>query len=261
MAKALIASALVASLAFGGVARAQPDRDAVAAEAAYFEGIEQYRSKDFAGAMATFERALALGPTARIRNRALLGLTRSATQLAEATPDKVCGRLDAIEAFVADAGSGAASDKARADLAVLRDRCAPPEPVAPPPLPTPAPVVAPAPVPDYTAAWILTGSAVAVLGASAVFQVMAFDAIEQRDAAADDYGAAQSESERIRAAEAAGRLDGVADVRFDVGYAMGGIGAVLAAGALWAWLDPPVEGGGGISVAPTFDGMQVRMAW
>lgn len=265
MAKVLIASALVASLALGGVARAQPDRGAVAAEAAYFEGIEQYRAKDFAGAMATFERALSLGPTARIRSRALLGLTRSAVQLSEAAPTQACGRLDAIGAFVASAGSGAASDKARADVDVLRARCKPPEPVAPPPPPEPQPVIAPPPAPDYTAAWILTASAVAAIGAAVAFEVLAFDAIEARDAAADDYGAARDEAGRIRAAEAVGRHDGIAEVRFEVGYVMGGVGALLAAGALWAWLDPPLSGeraeAGGVSIAPSLDGMWVRMTW
>lgn len=230
-----------------GVALAAPTpalavgEGAIEAEASYFDGLERYRARDYAGAMDRFEDALRAGPSAALRERALQAFVRSALELSPTDRDAACRRLgahrDALERLspVDDAGR-----QALQDLQVLEARCAPPDPAAGldssgRPLPRPTPPTRP----DYGPALGLTlGGALALAGGAGLF-VLALGEVDDRDGAGRRFREATDESERVAAARAVGDHEGRAE-----SYGLGstlllGTGAVLTGLAIWAWASPP----------------------
>lgn len=236
-----------------------------AAESAYFEGLDHFRARDLEAALDAFERVLALGPTKRQRARALQGFARSALQLADTRAGFACARLAGMgRAFDELDGGDPAAAQAKADAAALETRCEAlraadaPKPAPPPPR---APRVTPPTHPDYAGAWVLTASAGLAIATGLTLEYLALDALDARDAAADRYRAATSEGARIEAARAVGRHDGTARTRVEFGYALLGLGGLLGAAAVWAWLDPPEVFEAPFAVAPTPSGLTVRATW
>lgn len=240
----------------------------VAAESVYFEGLDHFRARDFAQALDSFERVVALGATDRLRTRALQGFARSALELAASRQEVACARVARLGAVFDELPAGdAAADQARADVATLRARCAAePEPVVSV-TPTPgsrlprAPQETPPTQADYGGAWILTVSAGVAIAAGVTMEMLALDALDSRDAAVGRYRSARDEGARIAAGRAVGRYEGVAQSRVEVGYALFALGGLLGAGAIWAFVDPPEVFEAPFAVGPTGAGVVVRVSW
>ncbi|MEZ4433813.1 MAG: hypothetical protein R3F65_15510 [bacterium] len=236
-----------------------------AAESAYFDGLDHFRARELEAALDAFERVLGLGPTPRQRARALQGFARSALQLAETRVGFACARLAGMGRAFEELDPGdPATAPAQADAATLRARCdalraaEAPKPAPPPPR---APRVTPPTHPDYAGAWILTASAGLAIATGLTLEYLALDALEARGAAVDRYRDATSEGERIEAARAVGRHDGTARTRVEFGYALLGLGGLLGAAAVWAWVDPPEVFEAPFAIAPTGTGLTVRATW
>lgn len=257
----LIPFACLASVALAPAPPARAQDRAAQAEAAYFEGLDRYRARAFVDAMDRFERALTLGPPPALRVRALQAFARSALELSATDRRTACARLaPRIGDLAALSPADEAAREALDDLRVLRARCTPedadPADVADArPLPRPTPPSAP----DYRAAWGLTAGAVVAIGGGGAMLALTAGAVEDRDAAAARFSAAADEAGRVDAARDVGYHQGLAEHRGLSATVMFAVGGLLAAGAVWAWLDPPerVEAPFALGVGPgslTFGG-------
>ncbi|MCA9539987.1 MAG: hypothetical protein KC620_13915 [Myxococcales bacterium] len=241
----ILAFLLVVLFAHAPTARAA-ETGAVAAEAAYFEGLDHFREKDYAAARAAFERALTLGPAPEVRRKALQALVRSALEL---SATDLAGGCEVVTRFAApierlDPKTEAGAE-AQGDLRALRTRCAEAKaPVAPSPAApeTPEPpfaATAPPAAPTRALPWVLSGLAVVATGAAVTTNLLARDALDDRDAARDRFWAAADEAARLSAAHDFGYHQGVAESRATASYALFAAAGLFAGGALWAFFDGP----------------------
>lgn len=237
----MLALALVMAAPYPALAADAVGVGAVQAESSYFDGLERYRSRDLAGALDAFERALEQGPTPSLRERALQAFVRSALELSAVDPDRACARIRPREAAVARLSpADDAGRQALQDLQVLEARCAPPPPesgldLRGRPLPRPTPPTRP----DYAPAIGLSvGGGLSLLAGAALY-VLALDAVDERDAAGGRFAAAEDEAARIDAARAVGLHEGRAE-DFGLGATvLLSTGGALTALAIWAWAAPP----------------------
>lgn len=100
----------------------------------------------------------------------------------------------------------------------------------------------PSPVVSDSVRWALTGGAVAALGLGAAFYGLGLDAIDDGDEAERRFHDARGRRERRDALDDTRAADDELGTWRTLSYGFGGVGVLLAGGAIWSWL--ATDGGG-----------------
>lgn len=201
-------------------------------------GLAEARSGRWSAAIDAFRAAMAREACAGERATLLFNIASATQNQAEATadPSLACAAVRRYQAYLdAEGDPSLVAER----LTAMKTRCAA------------RPIRVEAPPPTPVAAWALTGSAAASAVAGLALYGLALDAVDDRDAAALRYRLAADPGARATAAADFDAADRAAVRRGYASYALLGLGAALAVGATWAWLDD------GPALAPTPGGIAV----
>ena len=118
---------------------------------------------------------------------------------------------------------------------------------------------APTSASDRTLAWILTGSAAALVGTGVVLNLLARDALDGRNTAYQHYLAVSDPADATRYQAEAQDHEDTAGVEAITSYVLLGLGCATAGAAAWAWLDPPGDDGLTLRIGPA--GIVIGGTW